>query len=141
MLSGADSTLTNTGSIDGDVYLAADGSVINDGTIQGTLYAAVSDVIEDSRGVVTGGIRAWSSDTFEYEGNFGNEKINKFITGTGSTHDVIQFAANDFGSFAAVQKDMTQVGADVVMRLDTTDSITLAGVKLSSLVSADFKFV
>jgi hypothetical protein len=29
----------------------------------------------------------------------------------------------------------------VVIRLDGTDSITLAGVTLSSLVSADFKFV
>jgi len=139
--SSAHSTLANNGSITGDVFLAADGSLVNDGTIHGTLYAAASDVIDDGRGVVTGGVRAWSSDTFEYEGNFGDETIDKFIGGPGSTHDTIRFATNDFGSFAAVQSHMSQVGSDVVIRFDGTDTIMLAGVKLSSLVSADFKFV
>jgi hypothetical protein len=49
--------------------------------------------------------------------------------------------ANDFGIFTAVQSAMSQVGADTVIRLDATDSITLVGVTKSSLVSADFKFV
>ena len=63
------------------------------------------------------------------------------IAGSGSTHDTIQFAANDFGSFAAVQSAMSQVGSDVLIRLDATDSIVLNGVILSNLVAADFKFV
>ena len=35
---------------------------------------------------------------------------------------------------------MSQVGSDVMIRLGATDSITLNEVRLSSLVSADFKF-
>jgi hypothetical protein len=34
---------------------------------------------------------------------------------------------------------MAQLGSDVVIRLGATDSITLNDVRLSSLVSADFK--
>jgi hypothetical protein len=42
---------------------------------------------------------------------------------------------------SAHQPAMSQVGADVLIKLDPTDSITLNNVTLSSLVSADFKFV
>ena len=86
-------------------------------------------------------INARASDTFDYHGLFGNETIDSFTAGTGSTHDTLQFAANDFGSFTAVQSAMSQVGADTVIRLDATDSITLVSVTKSNLVSADFKFV
>ena len=122
-LAGASSTLTNTGTIDGDVTLGA------------------SDTIKDSRGEVTGVINAGASDTFDYHGLFGEETIDSFTAGSGSTHDTIQFAANDFGSLTAVRSAMSQVGADTVIRLDATDSITLVGVTKSDLVSADFKFV
>ncbi len=45
-------------------------------------------------------------------------------------------------SAVALQRDfaMSQVGSDVVIRLDATDSITLKNVAVSSLVPADFKF-
>ena len=59
------------------------------------------------------------------------------IARSGSTHDMIQFAANDFGSFAAVGNHTPQVDPDET-RLEGMDLITLAGVKLSNLVSADF---
>ncbi len=36
---------------------------------------------------------------------------------------------------------MSQVESDVLIRLDATDSITLAGVTLANLAAADFKFV
>ena len=80
-----------------------------------------SDTIDDSRGGITGGINAGASDTFDYHGLFGNETIDTFTGGTGSTHDTIQFAANDFGIFTAVQSAMSQVGADTVIRLDATE--------------------
>ena len=92
-------------------------------------------------GDVKGGISASTNDFFDFGGNFGNVTISNFAAGSGSTHDTIRFATNDFGTFSQVQAASSQQGSDVVIRLDGTDTITLAGVTLSSLVSADFKFV
>jgi hypothetical protein len=139
--SSAHSTLTNSGSMTGDLTMVGTDTLINTGVIHGDVTLGVSDIIELSVGEVTGAITGKTNDLFAFSGNFGNETIDKFIGGTGSTHDTIRFATNDFGSFAAVQSHMSQVGADVAIRLDGTDTITLAGVKLSNLVSADFKFV
>jgi hypothetical protein len=139
--SSAHSTLTNSGSMTGDVTMVGTDTLINTGVIHGDVTLGVSDIIELSVGQVTGAIAGKTNDLFAFSGNFGNETIDKFIGGTGPTHDTIRFAANDFGSFATVKNHMSQVGADVVIRLDGTDSITLDRIKLSSLVAADFKFV
>jgi hypothetical protein len=73
-------------------------------------------------------------------GNFGHETIDNFAAGAGPTHDSIRIALGVFGSYAALSSSMSQVGSDVVISLGATDSITLNGVRMSSLVSADFKF-
>ena len=148
---GANNALTNSGSITGNVTLAGARSVFKNhnqiygdvtlGRSETLITLGASDSINDSRGKVTDAITASSNDTFVYNGLFGEETINKFVAGSGATHDTIQFAANDFGAFAAVQGAMHQVGADTVIRLDAADSITLVGVAKSSLVAADFKFV
>ena len=134
-------TMTNHGQIYGNVSLAGSDTLINDGVIHGAVTLKNDDTVGSSRGEITGAITAAASDLFKFGGNFGNETIDTFTGGTGSTHDTIQFAANDFGSFTAVQSAMSQVGADTVIRHDATDSITLVGVTKSNLVSADFKFV
>ena len=134
-------TITNHGQIYGSIALAGSDALINTGAIHGNVTLGNADLVDSSRGEITGAITGATSDLFEFSGNFGNETIDKFIGATGSTRDTIQFAANDFGSFAAVQKAMSQIGSDVVIRLDATDSITLASVALSSVASADFKFV
>ncbi len=105
-----------------------------------------SDTFDVSPGVVTGVINASTvtgspGDLSEFSGDFGKVTFDDFVGGTGTNHDTIQFAANDFGSFSQVQSASSQVGADVVIKLDATDSITLNNVTLASLVSADFKFV
>jgi hypothetical protein len=157
---GANNALTNSGSITGNVTLAGAGSefknhnqiygdvtlgrsetLINTGVIHGDVTLGALDSVNDSRGKITDAITASSNDTFVYNGLFGEETINKFVAGSGATHDTIQFAANDFGTFAAVQGAMHQVGADTVITLDAADSITLVGVAKSSLVASDFKFV
>jgi hypothetical protein len=156
--SSATSTFGNSGEITGNVVLAASDKMTNHNEIFGNVTAGASDGLTNTGvihgnltlgakdvanlgGEITGAINASTNDVLEFSGNFGNETINKFIAGSVSTHDTIQFATNDFGSFAAVQKDMSQVGADVVIRLDGTDSITFANIKLASLVAADFRFV
>lgn len=140
-LAGATSTLTSHGQIYGDVTLAGSDTLTNTGTIHGNVTLGASDTFDGSRGVVTGAIAAGNSDTFDCHGLFGVQTIDNFSAGSGSTHDTIQFAANDFGSFSAVRGAMSQVGSDTLIRLDASDSITLVGVAMSSLVAADFKFV
>ena len=133
-----DSTLTNTGAIHGTVALGAgDKLYLGGGTITGAITASAGG------GTITGAIAASSrgGDEFIYSGGWGHETIDRFIGGTGSTHDVIQFNADEFSSLAAVQAAMEQEGSDVLIKLDAADTIVLAGVKLSSLFRADFKFV
>jgi T5SS/PEP-CTERM-associated repeat protein len=68
---------------------------------------------------------------------FGNETILGFNT----SKDVIQFNTSQFANFAAVMASAKQVGNDVVITGDATDTIDLSGVHLSSLSASDFSFV
>jgi Hint domain len=140
--SSADSTLTNDGHIYGNITLADPDTLNNTGIIDGNVTLGAGDTFSDSQGgTVTGPITASGSNLFQFSGHFGNETIANFTGGTGSTHETIQFTADDFANFTAVQNAMSQVGPDVVITLDSTDSITLENVTLSNLVSADFQFV
>jgi hypothetical protein len=75
-------------------------------------------------------------DTFNYNGNFGNDTIDKFHT----NFDIIHFAANDFASYTALESHMAQAGADVVITLDANDSIVLTHETLANFTSSDFTF-
>ena len=141
-IDGGNSAFSNSGSITGSLLLTTGGTATNTGTINGNVtLVGTSITVDTSRGKVTGAITASSSDTFDEAGLFGTQTINSFIVGGGATHDTIQFAANDFGTFAAVQAATTQVGSDTLIKLGANDTITLVGVTASSLVAADFKFV
>lgn len=135
---GATNSMVNHGQIYGDLTAGSTNSVTNKGVIHGDITLGAHDTIYV--GNVTGAVNAKTNDLLEFSGNFGNQTINKFLAGSGSTADIIQFATNDFSSFAKVQAASTQQGSDVVIRLDATDSITLTGVTLSSLVAANFTF-
>jgi hypothetical protein len=80
-----------------------------------------------------------SHDTFVFAPNFGNDVINDFSAGS-QGHDVIQFSMSVFDSFASVLAHATQVGQDVVIAADATDSLTLKNVKLAALDQTDFHF-
>ena len=68
--------------------------------------------------------------------SFGNEVISGFNT----SNDKIQVTTAEFASFAAVKAAATQVGNDTVIKADSTDSIVLQNVKLSSSTASDFVF-
>ncbi len=87
---------------------------------------------------LTGGLGA---DVFAFSGNaFGRDIVTDFAAGTAGT-DVIQLSAAAFASFAAVQSRMSQAGADTVITLDASNTITLRSVTMSSLLAGDFAFV
>jgi hypothetical protein len=78
--------------------------------------------------------------TFVFPGaSFGKDTITDFQTG--SSHDTIQFNHTVFANFAAVHAHAAQVGSNTVITIDAADSVTLVGVALSSLHSADFHFI
>jgi hypothetical protein len=139
--SGSSNRLENDGRISGSVMLGAGNTLTNAGDIQGAVTMGAADTFDFAPGGVVGAITASNADLFEFSGKFGAVVIDNFQAGTGATHDTLAFATSDLGGYAAVQSAMSQVGANVVIRLDATDTITLVDVSLSSLGSADFKSV
>jgi hypothetical protein len=136
---GINSTMKNHHEIYGNVSLGNSDTLINTGTIHGDVNLGAGDTVNDSRGEITDAINAGSNDSFIYNGHFGQEIINNF-TAAGLTSDVIAFGAADFTSFGAVMGSTKQMGADSVISLDPTDTITLVGIAKSSLVATDFSF-
>jgi hypothetical protein len=113
-LSGISSTMKNHHEIYGDVTLGNSDALINTGIIHGDVNLGAGDTVNDSRGEITGAINASANDLFVYNGHFGQETINNFVA-AGVTNDVIQFGANNFGSFGAVMSSTKQVGTDSVI--------------------------
>ena len=79
------------------------------------------------------------TDSFVFDKAFGKDTITGFVA-AGAGHDTIDFSTATFGSFAAIKSHMVQSGANVVITLDSADTITLKGVTLASLTAADFTF-
>jgi Ca2+-binding RTX toxin-like protein len=79
------------------------------------------------------------ADTFWFEASFGHDVVSDFVA-TGAGHDMINFSTALFANYAAVQSHMAQVGADVVITYDGSNALSLKGVTLASLSSADFNF-
>ncbi len=142
IFTGSDDTVTNSGTIHGLVTLGTGDSFTNSGAIHGGLDLGAGDTLDTSTGSVTGHIVASTSDTFDFSGSFGKYEIVGFVpvAGHATTFDVIDFASDDFTSYAELQSHMAQVGKDVVITLDATDDIVLVGVKLTTLNTHDFLF-
>jgi hypothetical protein len=75
------------------------------------------------------------SDTFVFGAGFGHDVVTDFRSG-----DHIAFQDGVFGDFQAVLNASQQVGADVVITLDSGDVITLQHVQLANLYASDFVF-
>jgi Ca2+-binding RTX toxin-like protein len=99
---------------------------------------AGSDNIRGGEGsdTLTGGS---GNDTFVFQPGFGHDTINDFAAGAGSD-DVIEFDDAMFADFAAVLAASQQVGSDVQITVDASNSILLNDVALSNLHQDDFRF-
>ena len=81
-------------------------------------------------------------DTFVYTSAFGFDTITDFTAGAGTTHDTLQLSLGaQFSSLAQVIAAATQVGANTVITVDATDTITLNNVNKTALVASNFVFV
>ena len=79
-------------------------------------------------------------DTFAFHSGFGQDAIYSF-TATGTKHDILQVDSTMFADWAHLMGATKQVGTDLLITLDPTDTITLKSVTLASFTSADAHFV
>jgi Ca2+-binding RTX toxin-like protein len=80
------------------------------------------------------------SDRFFFGGGFGKDVITDFAA-FGSAHDLIGFQKNVFGNYAGVRVAAEQVGSNVEITVDASNTITLVNVQLAKLDASDFYFV
>jgi Ca2+-binding RTX toxin-like protein len=86
---------------------------------------------------LTGGT---GDDTFIFKPGFGLDTVQDFKD-TANENDILEFSTSIFADFAAVQAAMTQVGADVLITVDASNTVTLKSVTLSNLGADDFRLV
>ena len=143
----ANSTLTVLITAPRDTYITGlEGSAIQGGTGLTVLDGSAGDMqvtagsgahqwlIGGPGDTLTGGSAA---DAFMFAPGFGNETIDNFNT----AQDAIDLPKSLFANFAAVQADMQTSGADTVITLDATDSITLSHVAAQNLQAQNFHFI
>lgn len=131
-LCGASNWLENDGLIGSGVSLGANSTLIDAGQIAGGLALGLGDTLDVVQGGRVGVVTLAGADVMRFSPGCGAVVIDGFRTGNGAGHDTLTVT----GSGAA----MSQVGADVVIRLDGGDSITLVGVRLPSLAAANVQF-
>ena len=112
----------------------------NSVTVTGT---SGNDVLSNPPGTVSDTlIGNGGNDTFAFHGSsFGNDIITDFIARPRQQHDTIQLDHAVLADFSAVQSHSSQVGANTVITIDATNSITLLGVSVTNLRSYDFHLV
>jgi hypothetical protein len=75
------------------------------------------------------------SDAFVFAAAIGTEVVNGF-----ASTDAIQFSKSDFANWSALQPDIKQSGANTVIKLNASNTVTLDGVTATTLTSSEFKF-
>jgi len=78
-------------------------------------------------------------DLFVFARGFGHDTIGDFSVTNGNS-DVINFGAGTFTSYADVQSHMVQQGGDVIIALNSADTIVVQHVDVSMLTADHFLF-
>jgi trimeric autotransporter adhesin len=68
----------------------------------------------------------------------GNEQISNFVAGTATNHDTIQIALSLAADYSHLQ--VAQSGADTLVHISATDTVTLKNVSAASLDHSNFLF-
>jgi hypothetical protein len=76
------------------------------------------------------------SDLMAFQASIGLATINGF-----AASDELQFSKTDFANFTAFMKDVSQSGANTLIKLDASDEVTLTNFTASKLTSAHVTFV
>jgi Ca2+-binding RTX toxin-like protein len=132
-------TLTGTTAINGtgntldNILIGnAAANTLNGGTGNDFLTGAAGNDI------LTGGL---GNDTFNFSVGFGKDTITDFTAGLGVA-DVLHLTVGAaFDTYAEVMAAATQVGANTLISISATDTITLNNVLKTALVADDFSFI
>lgn len=121
----------------GDTVAALSSGITLDGSAGGAELSAVAGggdtLIGGADDTLNGGA---GGDAFIFGTNWGAETVTGF-----AASDIMQFSTSSFADWAHLLGASAQVGSDVVITLDDTDTITLKNVTLSSLTSSNARFV
>ena len=125
-----------------NAYVGYGNGVVGNALANIIVGSASAQSIDGGQGndVLTGG---GGGDSFVFSAKSGYDVITDFHAGPSSVatvaSDTIRLNGySNFKSFADVQKAMTQVGSDTIIKLDASDSIKLLNVQESSLTSDNF---
>jgi Ca2+-binding RTX toxin-like protein len=105
-------------------------------TLNGNVGA---DVLSGGAGddILTGGTEG---DIFVLGANGGHDVIADFVAGDGEGHDVLRIDRTIIANMNAFFAAASQQGDDVVVSLGAGNSVTLSGVSLAALTSANVEF-
>lgn len=147
IFSGAGQDLVHAGSGQDVVYAGADDDNVRGGGGHDEIYGeAGNDTLKGNNGrdlidggagldILTGGRHA---DTFVFRDGSGEDIITDFTAG----EDIIRLMASTGATnFADVTNVAMQVGSDVVLRLESGDSVVIEDIALAQLSASDFEFV
>ncbi len=80
-------------------------------------------------------VQSGASDAFVFQPAIGEDTIHGF-----AATDSMTFSASDFANWAALQSHISQSGANTLITLDASDTVTLTGVTATSLTASQFHF-
>ena len=78
---------------------------------------------------------------FAFAAGIGADVVQGFVAGSAAGHDVIKIDQSGISNFVQLKSHLTQSGSDVLLTLNTNDSVLLKNVSLSSLTSDDFSII
>lgn len=112
-----------------EMATGATGNALNNLMIAGKTGATLDGGAGDD--VLVGGAGA---DVFRVQAGKGSDVIYNFQSGW----DAVNLSGYGFTSFAQILAKSVQAGADVVVKLSSSETLTLRGISLQSLTAADF---
>jgi Ca2+-binding RTX toxin-like protein len=80
------------------------------------------------------------NDNFVFKRGYGSDRIADFAAGAGNLNEWIDVSDFGIGSFAALQRLMTQANGSTTIRFADGSQLTLEGVAKLKLVADDFHF-
>ena len=81
-----------------------------------------------------------AADTVALHAGMGNDVITGFAT-SGTKQDVLQFDSNVFSDWSHLLGATTQQGSDLLITIDSSDSVLLKNVSLASFAQSSARFV
>ena len=76
-------------------------------------------------------------DTFAFN-TAGNHDVVSGFQASGTNHDILQVSNFGYSTFAQVQSHLSQVGANTLLTLSSTDAVLIQNTTVASLTAADF---